>query len=63
MKRPWVDQESCISCGLCISVCPGVFRFDDAGKSECHDPAGAPEQDIQSAIDGCPVQCISWEND
>jgi len=63
MKKPWVDQENCISCGLCISSCPGVFRFNSAGKSECFDFSGAPEKDIQGAIDACPVQCISWEND
>ncbi len=61
MKKPWVDQENCISCGLCISTCPAVFRFGNGGKSECYDPGGAPEHEIQSAIDGCPVQCISWE--
>lgn len=60
-KIPVVDQENCISCGLCISTCPGVFHFNKSGKSECFDPAGATEQDIQRAIDGCPVQCISWE--
>jgi ferredoxin len=58
---PVVDQENCISCGLCISTCPGVFRFNGSGKSECFDPAGATVQTIQQAIDGCPVQCISWE--
>jgi len=63
MKKPWVDQENCISCGLCISSCPGVFRFNSAGKSECFDAAGAVEKEIQIAIDACPVQCISWEND
>lgn len=63
MKKPWVEQENCISCGLCISSCPGVFRFDSAGKSECYDASGAPENEIQGAIDACPVQCISWEND
>lgn len=60
-KKPVVDQENCISCGLCISTCPGVFRFGTSGKSECFDSSGAPESDIQQAIDGCPVQCISWE--
>jgi ferredoxin len=60
-KIPVVDQENCISCGLCISTCPKVFRFNKSGKSECFDPIGAPEQPIQQAIDGCPVQCISWE--
>jgi ferredoxin len=60
-KIPVVDQESCISCGLCISTCSGVFRYNSSGKSECFDPFGATEQDIQQAIDGCPVQCIRWE--
>lgn len=60
-KRPYVDQDSCISCGLCVSTCPGVFRFNSSGKSEVHCPDGATEQQIQQAIDGCPVQCISWK--
>lgn len=61
-KTPYVDQEACISCGLCISICPGVFRFNCSGKSECYDPNGAAESSIQSAIDGCPVQAISWKS-
>lgn len=61
MKKPVVDQDLCISCGLCISTCPGVFQFNDDGKSECYNPEGATEDEIQTAIDGCPVQAISWE--
>ncbi|BEH11704.1 MULTISPECIES: ferredoxin [Geobacter] len=60
-RIPTVDQDSCISCGLCVSTCPGVFRFNEDGKSEVYDPNGAGEQEIQQAIDGCPVQCISWK--
>ena len=60
MKTVVVETENCISCGLCISTCPTVFRFDSSGKSECFDSSGAPEAEIQSAIDGCPVQCICW---
>ncbi|CAH2032617.1 ferredoxin [Trichlorobacter ammonificans] len=60
VKKPFVDPDVCISCGLCVSVCPGVFHFNSAGKSECYDPEGATEAEIQSAIDGCPVQAISW---
>jgi len=59
-KTPFVDQESCISCGLCVSSCPGVFRFNSGGKSEVYNPVGEPETKIQEAINGCPVQCISW---
>ena len=60
MKIAVVETENCISCGLCISICPAAFRFGKSGKSECFNPAGAPEAEIQSAIDGCPVQCIHW---
>ena len=60
-KKPVVDQDNCISCGLCISTCPTVFHFNRSGKSEVYDSTGASEEQIQQAIDGCPVQCISWE--
>ena len=59
-KKPVVDQDNCISCGLCISACPTVFHFNRSGKSEVYDSTGASEEQIQQAIDGCPVQCISW---
>lgn len=61
-KKAFVDQDLCISCGLCVDNLPAVFRFNDSGKAECFDPAGAPEDVIQSeAIDVCPVSCICWE--
>ncbi len=60
MKVVWVDRESCISCGLCVSLVPEVFRFED-GKSIAYDPSGAPEGRIQECIDGCPVSAIHWQ--
>ena len=61
-KVPWVNQEECISCGLCVGNCPGVFRFNDKGKAECYAPEGASEEEIQQgAIDICPVSCIHWQ--
>jgi ferredoxin len=60
-KKPLVDKDECISCGICKNNCPQVFRFDARGKAECYDPNGAPEEVIQrDAIDLCPVSCISW---
>ena len=60
-KKPVVDKDECISCGICKTNCPQVFRFDAHGKAECYDPDGAPEEVIQNeAIDLCPVSCISW---
>jgi len=61
-KKPFVDQDICISCGLCVSICPHVFQFNDSGRSECYNQDGATEAEIQSAIDGCPVQAISWSS-
>ncbi len=60
-KAPVVNQDECISCGLCAEVCPEVFRMNDQDISEVYNPTGAPTDKIQEAIDGCPVQCIHWE--
>ncbi len=59
-KTVWVDREACIACGLCVSLAPEVFRFED-GKSVAYNPSGAPENTIQQCIDGCPVSAISWQ--
>ncbi len=61
-KTVLVDQGVCISCGLCVTNVPEVFRFSAGGKAEVYDPAGAPEDTIQQeAIDICPVSCIYWQ--
>ena len=59
-KKPYVDQDSCIGCGLCASIVPTVFRITEDNLSEVHNPAGAPEEKIQEAIDSCPEACIHW---
>ena len=56
-----VDTDACISCGLCVSLAPEVFRFVN-GKSSVHDPQGASAKKIQECIDGCPVSAIGWRN-
>ena len=61
-KIPFVEQEECTGCGLCEEVCPEVFQMNEDDVSEVHDAEGASEDDIQEAIDGCPVECIHWED-
>jgi ferredoxin len=59
---PFVEQEECTGCGLCEEVCPEVFQMNEDDVSEVHDEEGASEDKIQEAIDGCPVECIHWED-
>ncbi|WP_167958878.1 ferredoxin [Anaerosporobacter faecicola] len=58
-----VDQDGCISCGVCVSVCPEVFSFNDNDVSQAI-PDDIPEECIeaaQEARDSCPVSVISIE--
>jgi ferredoxin len=55
-RIPVVDTEACIACGNCEQVCPEVFRLNEAlGYSEVINPTGAPEANIQDAMDQCPA--------
>jgi ferredoxin len=60
-RKLYVDQEVCISCQLCAETVPEVFRMNDDDLAEVYNPAGAPEEKVQEAIDACPVNCIHWE--
>ena len=61
-KRVYVDQDECIGCGSCEEICPEVFKLnEDTEKAEVIKPEGGPVDQIQEAIDTCPVSCIHWE--
>lgn len=62
-----VDQNACIGCGACVSICPDVFSFNDEGFAQAITEA-VPEEDVErvrEAIEGCPTEAISEikEND
>ena len=56
-----INKDSCISCGLCTSICGDIFEIESDGK------AGVirnPENDSEitlarEAIGSCPVNAIS----
>ena len=62
-RIPYIDQDECTGCGMCEEICPDVFRINDDGVSEVHEPHGATAEMIQEAIDECPVNCISLEEE
>ena len=54
-----IERSGCISCGLCISMCPEVFKFGDDGLSEViRQPEGAEEAAVKEAAAGCPTSVI-----
>ena len=56
-KKPCVDKEACIGCGLCVGSHPEIFAFDDEGKADVI--AEGEDADVDDAIASCPVSAIS----
>ena len=61
--KAFVDQEVCIGCEMCTSVCGEVFSMDSNGKAKAI--SGDIPSDVEDcavdAKDSCPVAAISIE--
>lgn len=57
-----IDRDDCISCGVCTSVCPEVFRFAEDGLAEVYSDNPEDHKDsVTEARDSCPVSIIDVE--
>ena len=54
--RAYVDQETCIGCGLCVSTSPD--GFEDGKAQAMADTTDENRASVLDAIDGCPVSAI-----
>ena len=56
-----VNPDTCIGCGVCVSMVENVFEMDDSrGVAVVKDENGAPREEIQEAIAACPVEAIAF---
>ena len=62
--KTYVDQDTCIGCGLCTSTCPEVYEMNDDGKAVAvsEEVPADHEDHAQESADGCPVSAIEIEN-
>lgn len=59
-----VNQEACIGCGACVSLCPDVFDFNDEGYAFVKEEVEITvDLDVQAeeALNGCPTGAIVKE--
>jgi len=60
MPKIIVDKVKCQGYGVCVAICPQVFRLDAQGKSEVINQ-DCQNCDCERAIASCPTQAISLE--
>jgi ferredoxin len=59
MSKAKVNEELCIGCGTCESLCPNVFKIEDGKSKVVTEDCG--ECNCQEVVDSCPVGAISLE--
>jgi len=63
-RKFYVDQDECIACESCVEIAPGAFAMDqEIEKAYVKDVEGATQEEVEEAMDTCPVQCIHWEDE
>ena len=61
-RRVFIDEDECIGCGTYEEICPQAFHLNEkTDKAEVINQEGTSEDQIEEAIEACPVECIHWE--
>lgn len=58
--KVYVDQDLCISCGVCVNTCSSVFDWNEEGLAEeqVDEVPEELEEEVREAIDTCPTDAI-----
>ena len=61
-KKIVVNQNKCIGCNTCPLLCPKVFELDTKTfKAQVKPGDHEIDEDVNNAINSCPVSAISVE--
>ncbi len=60
MEKVWVD-DTCISCGQCVEICPEVFELEGETASVLDGADLTLDEQIIEAAEACPVEAIHYE--
>ncbi len=54
-----INEELCVGCGMCASLCPEVFKIEN-GKSKIKEEATLEKHKncLKKAVENCPVEAI-----
>lgn len=59
-----VNKEKCLGCGMCVGINSDIFEFDDDGLAKADNDKinENNENDVEDAINSCPVGAIEKED-
>ncbi len=60
-KKIVINEELCVGCGACASLCPEVFELQDDGKVKVINENGCKGCDCDLVVSSCPVGVIKIE--
>jgi len=57
-----IDMDSCQNYGQCVFEAEDIFSLDDNGKIQyVKEVPDDRQDDVENAVDVCPMQAISFE--
>lgn len=65
MKKVVINKDKCLGCGMCVGIESDVFDFDDDGLAKVNNDNinDDNKENVNNAIDSCPVVAIEVVDD